>query len=474
VLNRVAEDGVLTDWFRKPHPKYGTTHYFLNMVLLFQLFTIVASRGNLYTLGEAYAFGVVWSFFIKALGTLVLRYKERGKRDWKFPLNFSIGSVEVPVGLGLTTLVLFIVAVSNLLTKQIATIYGGLFTIAFYTVFVVSEKINQQKARAEKKGLEMFRLEHEPEVNPKVVNTRPGCVVVAVRGDKLEHLQRTLDKINLRKHDIVVLSVRPVSPAAASEHTLEDEQIFGKYETELFTRVVSLAEKAGKTVELVVVPALNPFDAMVQTAVKLQASRLVTGRSEKMSADELAAKIGEAWERLPQPRPPLSLEITHPGEDSRYYNLGPHPPRLWPEDVDLVHDIWLGLSRDSFGTRLHHRDVVGVALLRLKQDLESERRENVLEDFRKAVPKEPSRPSLAGSAAGSATAPRAKVIHVERIGVKYRAWITLAGMEPGSHTFCQGPAQLRIALRQFGASDQGIADVFKQLESSAKADLGIP
>jgi hypothetical protein len=33
VLNRVAEDGVLTDWFRTPHPKYGTTHYFLNMIL---------------------------------------------------------------------------------------------------------------------------------------------------------------------------------------------------------------------------------------------------------------------------------------------------------------------------------------------------------------------------------------------------------------------------------------------------------
>ncbi|MBI3696191.1 MAG: APC family permease, partial [Acidobacteria bacterium] len=179
----------------------------------------------------------------------------------------------------------------------------------------------------------------------------------------------------------------PVSPAGSGESALANEQIFGKYETELFTRVVSLAEKAGKTVELVVVPAVNPFDAMIQSAARLQASRLVTGRSAKMSSDELAQAIGEAWERLPQPRPPLSLEVSYPGEDSKYYNLGPHPPRLWPEDVDLLHELWLRLSRDGFGSRLHHRDVVGVALRRLERELDSEKRAEILADFEKEVRK---------------------------------------------------------------------------------------
>ena len=126
---------------------------------------------------------------------------------------------------------------------------------------------------------------------------------------------------------------------------------------------------------------------MVQTAVKLQASRLVTGRSAKMSADELAQRIGEAWERLRPPRPPLSLEIFYPGEETRYFNLGPHPPRLWPEDVDLVHDVWLKLARDGFGSKLHHRDVVGVALRRLKRELESDKKNEVLEDFKNEIRK---------------------------------------------------------------------------------------
>ena len=37
VLNRVAEDGVLPDWFLKPHPRYGTTYRLLNMVVALQV-----------------------------------------------------------------------------------------------------------------------------------------------------------------------------------------------------------------------------------------------------------------------------------------------------------------------------------------------------------------------------------------------------------------------------------------------------
>ena len=41
VLNRVAEDGVLPDWFRHPHHKFGTTSRLINMVVGLQLLTIL-------------------------------------------------------------------------------------------------------------------------------------------------------------------------------------------------------------------------------------------------------------------------------------------------------------------------------------------------------------------------------------------------------------------------------------------------
>src|SRR5580658_6664210 len=138
VMNRVAEDGVLLDWFRKPHRKYGTTYRILNTMALLQIATIIASRGDVLLLGEAYAFGVIWSFALKALGVLVLRY-QRHDQEYKVPFNITIGRFEIPIGLAAITSLLFLVAIANLFTKRIATIYGISFTIVLYTLFLISE-----------------------------------------------------------------------------------------------------------------------------------------------------------------------------------------------------------------------------------------------------------------------------------------------------------------------------------------------
>jgi amino acid transporter/nucleotide-binding universal stress UspA family protein len=385
VMNRLAEDGVLLDWFRKPQATYGTTYRIINLVTILQIATICLSRGNVMLLGEAYAFGVVWSFFMKALGVLVLRFR-RHDQEYKFPINARIAGIEIPIGLGATTLVLFMVAIANLFSKQVATIYGVAFTVALFAVFTISERVNHRKQETEKKGLEQFNLDMRADITADAIAARPGCVLVAVRDfNRMPHLEKVLLKTNLRRHDIVVMTVRTVS-AGAGEYDLAESQLFANYEKELLTNVVTMAEKAGKHVDLLVVPGVDPFDAMVQTAAKLQASRLVTGVSPKMDSEELARRIGLAWEKLPEPRHPFSLEVITPGRPSVYVNLGPHPPRLWPEDLDRAHDLWLKLQ-SKYGARLHHRDVIGVALRRLEKDLENDRHSEVLDDLERELKK---------------------------------------------------------------------------------------
>ena len=379
VLNRVAEDHVLTPWFRKPHRKYGTSYRLINLIALLQVATIVWSRGDVILLGEAYAFGVVWSFFLKALGVLVLRFK-RHDQEYKTPLNFTIGGREYPIGLAITTLTLLFVALANLMSKRIATISGVGFTLGMFLVFTISERRIAKRLQTTKKGLEQFNLEMQPEVAGESIHARPACILVAVRDyNRMTHLHNVLVKTNLRRHDIVVMTVRGVS-TGAGEYELGPNQLFTDYERELFTRVVAMAEKEGKTVDLLVVPGVNAFDAMVQAASKLQASRLVTGVSAKMDSEELARNIGKAWEKLPEPRHPFSLEIITPGRRSTFVNLGPHPPRLWPEDVDLVHEMWLEISDQYAGSKVHHRDIVGVALRRMRKDLHSLERDEVVND----------------------------------------------------------------------------------------------
>jgi hypothetical protein len=159
------------------------------------------------------------------------------------------------------------------------------------------------------------------------------------------------------------------------------DQIFADDETNVFTRVVTLAEKAGKHVELMVVPGTDPYEAVVQTAARLKSSRIVMGLSPKLTPSEQGELVGRYWEQLPEPRPSLSLEIVLENQkDIVFFNLGPHPPRLWPADIDLLHRLWLDLSARGPGAKLHHRDVVGVALRRMNQELSSDRADEVIAD----------------------------------------------------------------------------------------------
>jgi amino acid transporter/nucleotide-binding universal stress UspA family protein len=375
VMNRVAEDGVLHPAFQKPHRKYGTSYRIINLITGLQIVTVILSRGDVYLLGEAYAFGIVWSFFLKALSVLVLRF-QRTDQEYKTPLNIRVGRLEIPIGLVLTTGVLFFVAIANLVSKRIATISGVTFMLVLFVIFTISERLTHRKGH---KGLEQFNLDVCPDVENERVGARPGCVLVAVRDfNRLTHLSSVLQKTNTRKHDIVAVAVRNVSPGAG-EYDLSTSQLFSHYEQELFSRVVALAEKEGKTVELLVVPGIDAFDALVQTAAKLQASRLVTGVSARMDSNELARRIGQAWQKLPEPRHAFSLEISSGDRPTVFVNLGPHPPRLWPEDVETVHSLWLELS-ENFGSKLHHRDVVGVALRRMVRDMNSGIRDDVVRD----------------------------------------------------------------------------------------------
>lgn len=324
---------------------------------------------------------------MKALGVTALRF-QRNDQEYKFPFNMRIAGREIPIGLGLTTLVLGVVALANLFTKQVATKWGVAFTILLFLLFVISERVGRKRVKAEGKGLEQFNLDHQAQIDATSLHARAGCVLVAVRDyRRMEHLQRVLEKTNLRRHDIVVMTVRTIS-TGAGEYDLADNQLFSDYEKELFSHVVEMAEKQGKPVELLTVPALNPFDAMAHAASTLRASRLVTGVSARMESDELAQRIGKAWEVLPEPRHAFSLEVISPDRPSIYVNLGPHPPRLWPEDVDLLHSIWLRMTDSAKGSRLHHRDVVGLALRRLQRDVEREGCDYVIDD---APPDSPHR-----------------------------------------------------------------------------------
>jgi amino acid transporter len=383
VLNRLSEDGVLVDWFRKPHHNYGTTYRLLNLIVALQVLVVIASRGDVFILGEAYAFGVIWSFAMNALATLILRFKRPEEREWKVPLNFRFRGTEIPLGLVLVTVALFITAIANLLTKKIATISGLLFTVGLFAVLFFTERITTARKLSETKDLEKFLLEDKTSITKEAVDVRPGNIVVAVRNyESLYPLEKVLKKANTRHQDIVVLTGRRMRGVREDQGFLTSDQIFMSYEQKLFSVVVAMAEREGKKINLLVVPGNDITEIIVRSALQLKSSRVVAGLSNRMSMEEQARRLGEAWEGAGAHNRGLTLEVIDRQMKSHFFDIGPHPPRLWPIDIGKLHDMWLKLSREKFGAELHHRDVVGVALKRLDRDLnDAEREPEVLRDF---------------------------------------------------------------------------------------------
>src|SRR5215813_8804024 len=197
VLNRLAEDGVLTPALQKPHHHYGTTYRIVNLIVAMQLVTIIATWGNVFLLAGLYAFGVIWSFSLMSLAVLVLRYKEPGGRQWKVPGNLQLFGKEIPLGLVAISAVLFMTAVVNFFTKSEATIAGVTFSAVFFVVFTYSERHAARARQGRPEGLEQFRVYGNQELGSGAMGVRAGNVLVAVRDPRnLHYLRAVLNRTN--------------------------------------------------------------------------------------------------------------------------------------------------------------------------------------------------------------------------------------------------------------------------------------
>jgi amino acid transporter/nucleotide-binding universal stress UspA family protein len=321
VLNRVAEDGVIPSFLQKPHHKYGTTYRLLYVIVGLQIFTIIASQGDVLILGEAYAFGVVWSFTFNAFSMMVLRFKEKTPREAKVPLNIKFRGVELPIGLFFIFLILLATAVMNVLTKEVATISGLVFTAGFMTVFSITEYFNERARRErEKHGghLEQFTQQTAEALTPEgLMIDKHYRKLVAIRSPhNLHMLEKALEETDPDTTEVIVMTAKQMP--AGQNQMLQD---IDPYDQKLMTAVVQKAEKAGKHVIPLIVPTNNPLYAICTTARELGAQELIMGASNKYTAEEQLDQIALYWMNLnPAEVKPMTIRI-----------LG----RNWDTHVDL-------------------------------------------------------------------------------------------------------------------------------------------
>jgi nucleotide-binding universal stress UspA family protein len=296
---------------------------------------------------------VVWSFVFKALSMLVLRFKEPGNREYEVPLNIRVKGFDVPLGITLIFLVLAGAALANLLTKEVATITGSMFTLAFFTLFMLSEKAHHRRTGApaeHHEHLEQFNEQRVEQVSVQSLHlTKPYRKLVAIRSPyNLGMLERCLAETDPETTDVVVMtaSVLPQGSADLTPSITDQDR-------QLLTAVVNLAEHAGKPVKPVIVPTNEPFFALAQTARTIGAQELIMGPSNKFRPEDQLDQVALYWLNVSGAKPePLSIRVLGKEPDLRLDIAGgsqiPRPGAAAAESARILADLrrsWHGVER---------------------------------------------------------------------------------------------------------------------------------
>src|ERR1700733_1426849 len=188
---------------------------------------------------------------------------------------------------------------------------GVAFSGLLFAGFQISEKrVQRERGNEAHLELDKFNLAQAADLTQDNVGVQPGNILVPVSTQyALYPLEAALRRAKRGRAEIVVLHVRMLRRAALGEYDLQPEQLFSRIEQLLFTKVLSAAEKEGKPVRLALVAANDLWEAILRTAANLQSGTIVAGSSAKMPITEQAREIGAAWERIPEPRPRVTLEV---------------------------------------------------------------------------------------------------------------------------------------------------------------------
>ncbi len=110
---------------------------------------------------------------------------------------------------------------------------------------------------------------------------------------------------------------------------------------------------------------------------------MVAGLSSRMTPQEQAFQLGRAWEAMPPPKRQFVTHVVHPDMTAETFRIGPHTPSLKGEDVDLVHRLWLSITREPGMDKLHHSDILTAALTRFAREYTGRERDELLKELHK-------------------------------------------------------------------------------------------
>jgi magnesium transporter len=377
VLARLAERDVLALIFRARDPRFGRYAAAIDTVVVASAAAIVMSGASTAWLGSAYALSVLTTFVLQIAALSRLRRFPAGS-PLRLPLNVRVGGREWALGTGLLGVLLATSGLAMLLRHQAGAIGAGVAMAVL--AFVLAPRTGRTAAH-ESADVDASQLLPSAELSFGPLEPRPQTILVPVRNPNwLPHVDAALR--TSRDHNVVIMMARMIGIDTDDEWT--DETRPTASERLVFSRALALAERYGRSVRLMIVPARDVFDALVAAVQRLQVSEVYVGESASISADAQAQLLGQAWERAPRSGLHVRLVIHHRSGRTDVYHIGAHAPELNARDLDLIHSVWLD-AVTSVGQHVHHHDIVRAALTQMAEQLSGPDRDEGLEAIRRVA-----------------------------------------------------------------------------------------
>jgi nucleotide-binding universal stress UspA family protein len=174
--------------------RFGTPHVAIGIATVVPMLVVVVTKGNLTTLGEMYAFGLLGAFVLSSAGLDVIRWRQHQRG-----VGFWLGVV--------TTLMIVVAWGVNLVTKQLATMFGGglvmlgmmiafatqqgWFSDIFYRIPFIARLALRHISQAERETEEIPNLISLSEAS-EIVPLYPSRTLIAVRGRNLRLIDEAI------------------------------------------------------------------------------------------------------------------------------------------------------------------------------------------------------------------------------------------------------------------------------------------
>jgi amino acid transporter len=194
VFLALAARGFLPSMVTYRNRRFGTPHLAIGVATLVPMLVITLTEGQLTLLGEMYAFGLLGAFVLSSAGLDVIRWRQyqRGVGFWT----------------GIVTTIMVLVAWSvNLVTKQLATFFGGglvafgmaisvatqqgRFADVFYRIPFIARLTTRHISEAERETEDIPNLISLSEAS-EIVPLYPSRTLIAVRGRNLRLIDEAI------------------------------------------------------------------------------------------------------------------------------------------------------------------------------------------------------------------------------------------------------------------------------------------